>query len=827
MKKINLFISLISTLFLVGCSSNNNNNQEIETKYTSLLNGGFETSTLDGWTVEYGDAFIDDCISSKSTFSFANDAKQNQIPVNQEGNWYLCGKGYDGSLACSRTGAIRSNNFVLSGNGKIKLKLAAGALTKSKGVGAEYKADTEICYVGFYLAKNNQMVARQTNEFFLEHTEDYVDINKYKNGVYSTDNFVEYTVNLSKYLNEEMYIRIVDNDKNIYYGYISVDDICIGGESSQPIGNYYVKSPNYVTECEANSIYEIANGDFECGSLAGWTILEGQAFSDDGVNKEKTWWNEGITYDRDGNYHYGMYSPTEVGRMRSSTFILGGSGYITFKLGGCSNNALTYLSIYLLDGEEPLEVARYSNSKYWNFQFPFVENGMKLLNLIQYVADLTPYIGKQLYIEVVDNNSTSDDLGCITLDSIYTYYETKPEFYYVDHYQALSMISTDVIVDSEYQIINGSFETGDLTGWETSYTDPNLGIGEVTNKSGWWNENLPFNKKGMYLYSGETKEGNTGYIKSSTFTVGGIGKMSFLFGGAKNPYLCYIALVDANTDVELMRFSNRYYHDIGIGLINNGSNLMNMVQYVADISNYLGQQVYLKVVDNASSDWGLLTVDSFITYYENENSLPSSYYDAADVLHHGVLGEDNEYQVLNGDFETGDLTGWTRVNNIGNISFNEVWWNEWYSFDKEGTSFFSGWNGSEGNTGSLTSSTFTVGGINKISFKLGGAKNKSVCHVDIIDASTEETLFSYGNYMFSDHMAKVYYYNGQPIDVAKDGVYMANMVTYVADLSSIAGRKVKIRIIDNASSDWGLVFLDSFITYYQSEAELPLGLEAK
>ena len=68
---------------------------------------------------------------------------------------------------------------------------------------------------------------------------------------------------------------------------VSVDDICIGGESSQPIGNYYVKSPNYVTECEANSIYEIANGDFECGSLAGWTILEGQAFSDDGVNKEK------------------------------------------------------------------------------------------------------------------------------------------------------------------------------------------------------------------------------------------------------------------------------------------------------------------------------------------------------------------------------------------------------------------------------------------------------------------------------------------------------------------------------------------------------------
>ena len=30
------------------------------------------------------------------------------------------------------------------------------------------------------------------------------------------------------------------------------------------------------------------------------------------------------------------------------------------------------------------------------------------------------------------------------------------------------------------------------------------------------------------------------------------------------------------------------------------------------------------IVDNATSDWGLLFVDDFVTYYENENSVPSN-----------------------------------------------------------------------------------------------------------------------------------------------------------------------------------------------------------
>ena len=77
---------------------------------------------------------------------------------------------------------------------------------------------------------------------------------------------------------------------------------------------------------------------------------------------------------------------TNVGTITSSEFTVGGSGYITFKLGGCKNNYDTYLRIMLKSDSGDVEVARYSNHKYWDFQFPYVANGMKLLNLVQYYA---------------------------------------------------------------------------------------------------------------------------------------------------------------------------------------------------------------------------------------------------------------------------------------------------------------------------------------------------------------------------------------------------------------------------------------------------------
>ena len=774
-----------------------------------IVNGGFESADLSGWTVEYGDAFDDDCVSSQKTFMFENDANNNILSINHTGNWYLTGKGYHGKYSGARTGAIRSTAFTVPEDGIVSLKLAGGSLTVGKGTGAPQKAKERLCFVGFYLAENDKMIAMQTNEYFHEHTEEYIIPERYAAGVYNTDNFYEYFLDLSEYAGEEVYIRIVDNDESYYYGYIAVDDIKIGSDAEpQTEGNFFTKVTDYATDAEAPSIYEIANGDFELGSLAGWTVVSGDAFSNEGVNTESVWWNENITYSRDGDYHYGKYMPSATGVLRSSEFVLGGSGYISYKLGGCEDNGRTYLRFMVKQGDEAIEVARYSNFKFWNYQFPYVQNGMRLLNMVQYYADFSAYLGETMYIEVVDTNTSSNELGCIVLDSVKTYWEEKP--LWIDSESFLVKYEPDIMIESENQITNGGFETGDLTGW-TAEGDK---IGSVTNASGWWNENLPYNKKGTYLFSGISDEAGRGTLTSSAFTVGGSGYITFLMGGGGNPLECYISIIDAETEDEVARFANRLFNDKGIGIINNGSNLANMVLYKADLSEFMGRSLKIRVVDNATSGWGLITVDSFVTYYKEASNVPAKANEAVDIkpqpLPDTVLGENDPYQVLNGDFETGDLEGWTLTKTSGStemgyVSGQDVFWkNADKSYNKDGRFLFTGiedvMGSMEGAHGVLTSSDFTVGGCGFITFKLGGGYNPE-CYIEIVDADTDVAIAKYHNDNESHNEGR--------------------MFQFKADLTEFMGRNVYIRVVDNASADWGCLAVDSFITHYESIEQLP------
>lgn len=770
-----------------------------ETKPAAPVNGGFESADLSGWTVEYGNAFDDDCVISDKTFTYENDSNHNELSVNATGNWYLSGKGLNGTYSGARTGAIRSTEFVLPEDGTVKMKLAGGALTVGKGENAALKSREKLCFVGVYRSSDDRLLARQTNEYFLEHTEDYVNPDKYAAGVYNTDNFSEYTLDLSEYAGETVYIRIVDNDDSYYYGYFCVDDIRVGDYADpQEEGTFFTKTKEYVADADSQSQYEIENGGFETGSLAGWEIVEGAAFSNDGVNAESVWWNENITYSRDGDYHYGKYLPSATGVMRSSEFVLGGSGYISWKLGGCADNGKTYLRFMLKTEGDDFEVARFSNFKYWNFQFPHVANGMRLLNMVQYYCDFSEYLGRTMYIEVVDRNNSGDDLGCITLDSVKTYWEEKPVWYDGESYRAAIDDDKDVMPESKYQVKNGGFETGDLTDWECVGN-----IGRVVDQSYWLDR--PYNKKGRFLFTGfehdgQKLEGNTGALQSSAFEVGGSGWITYLLGGGKDVSLCYMSVIDADTGGELARFANLGFND----------GTMNL--YKADLSDFIGKNVRLKLVDNATDDWGLLVADSFVTYYPDAKSLPENAMTANNLLAIDYLGKDNIYQVDNGDFETGNLYGWNKTGNIGNISDETVWWNEKLPFDKDGEYFFNGWLGEESAFGSLESNAFTLGGSGWITFKLGGGKNSNLCYIEIYDKTKGEVVAKYGNTEFKD--------NGIGMNDLK-GSCLANMVQYKADLSEYIGDELVIRIIDNApAGDWGLMFADSFITYYEQDASL-------
>lgn len=795
---------LLSIIFLFSFAACAEEETADESVY-SIVNGGFETGDLTGWTVESGNAFGEDNVTTRSTFRFEEDANHNELAIGQSGNWHLYGRGFDESIPYSFTGVLRSSDFILGGDGTISMKLAGGS-TRYEGENGAEKPVGERCYVGVYLAESSRMIAKQENTYFLKHETPYVNPSQYASHVYNTDNYYTYSLDLSAYIGQELFLRIVDNDRSYYYGYISVDDIrTYSEESEQAAGAVYDKVKVYETEAEGTE-YQIANGGFETGSLAGWTVTEGLAFSNEGVNASDVWWNENITYNRDGEYHYGYYRPEATGRMRSSAFTLGGSGYVSFKLGGCMNNSLTYLRFLVLeeDGSET-EVARFSNEKYKDFQFPYVENGLKLLNLVQYYADLSEFLGRRMVIEAVDENTTAlNDLGCMTLDSVVTYYESRPAFMYSSEAFELKL-ETEYEPQSEYQVLNGTFETGDLTGW-TMEGD----IGEVSADSGWWAENFPYNKNGRYLFTGIDKEGGTGTLTSDAFTFGGSGWITFSLGGGGDPALCYLSVLDAETGEELARFANLLFTDNGTGGLNTNSFLANMISYKADLTACgieKGKKIKLRITDNATSGWGLVTADSFITYYESADAVPRDAFTAKNILPQTVT--DTEYQIKNGGFETGDLTGWTVTGGTvaeNPVSRAQVFWNERFPYNSEGLYHFDGWlaNTVEAEGYSLRSEVFTLGGSGYISFKLGGRSA-------VLRVYTEagKLIAEYGNTMFS---AENYPYVDR-------GCRTATMTTYLADLSAYRGETLYIEIADTVltgGEDWGVAFFDDIVTYYET-----------
>ena len=797
MKKLLLGVLLTAAVVSLGAAAGCAEKEELP---AVVVNGGFESADLSGWTVEYGDAYDDDSVSSRRTFSYSADIDPQGyvIPVNQTGNWYLSGKGFDNNRPSTCTGAIRSQNFVLSGDGTVSMKLAGGAQVKARSDSAERKSETEICYVGIYRASDNKMIASQKNDYFAEDASN-IELIDYQNGTCFTDNFCEYSIDLSGYIGEELYIRIVDNDTSYYYGYLSVDDIRIGKKAeAQQAGAYFAKSAERKTATPA-TVYDIANGGFETGNLAGWEVLDGLAFSDDGVNCNPYWWAEQIPYEREGNFHYGYYNPTATGRMRSSEFTVGETGYVTYKLGGCADNNSAYLSFKRAsDGQE---ILRASNFAYKDMQFPNVQNGMRVINMNQYRVNLSKYMGEKLYIEVVDENASDNMAGCIVLDSVITCHKTVPEF--TDWFDVEEPAGN--AERSEYQIFNGSFETGNTDGW---VSDGYIGSAR---------SDQDFKKSGKWLFSGIANVGDRGMLTSEHFKVGGRCLMTFKLGGAKDPRFCYVALLDGETEVA--RYGNPVYHG------------GDTVTYRADLSAWRDRTLRIRIVDRGDQNDCYITADDFVTYYGDNDveRFPSDSIEAVNLLNchnPAMVYADAEktvnYQVPNGSFELGtdDLGGWELSGNIGRISYEYMWWNEWYTYNKDGLYFFSGFAGKEGDKGTLTSPAFNVGGTGMITYRLGGGMDSSLCYMEVFDANEpEKVYYRFGNEAFS---TKGGVFTSSPIVIGCDG-FGAKMTLYKADLSKLIGKRVRLRLVDNATKDWGLLFADDFVTYYENEAQIPYG----
>ncbi|WP_249900023.1 GH32 C-terminal domain-containing protein [Paenibacillus sp. PK3_47] len=372
-------------------------------------------------------------------------------------------------------------------------------------------------------------------------------------------------------------------------------------------------------------------------------------------------------------------------------------------------------------------------------------------------------------------------------------------------YQVPGRESESSVTDTVYEIVNPGFETGDLTGWTVTRGD-SFGPDSVSGESVWWAEQIPYNQDGIYHLNGwKYNEAATGVLRSSTFELGGSGWISFKLGGAKNPDKVYVNIVDADSGEVIARYGNSAFADVGFPDPAQGMRLANMEQYKADLSAHLGKKLYVEIVDNATSDWGLIFADAFLMYHDAE---PAGGRIAPDIK-----PDFRRYQIQNPGFETGDLTGWTVVEGEafepGSVSDETVWWAEQIPYQQEGAYHLNGWRKDEAATGVLRSSTFELGGTGWITFRLGGGKHTDQAYVSVSDADTGNLIARYGNSEFND--------SGFP-DPGQ-GMRLANMQTYKADLSKYIGKKLYIEIVDHAVSDWGVMFADAFHTFHERVPE--------
>nr|WP_328803631.1 GH32 C-terminal domain-containing protein [Paenibacillus puerhi] len=534
----------------------------------------------------------------------------------------------------------------------------------------------------------------------------------------------------------------------------------------------------------------IQNPGFETGDLTGWTVIDGRAFGPQSVSNETTYWAEGIPYQQEGTYHLNgwRYQETETGRLRSSTFNLGGSGWITFMLGGGRHTDQNYIEIHNADTGEI--IGRYGNSEWSDANFPFVEKGLRLANLVKYKADLRNYIGQNMYIDIVDNGT--QDWGLLFADSFETYYESEPS----------SALRADNLYDaSPKEIINPGFETGDLTGW-TVLEGGAFGPDSISNEKTYWDEKIPYHQEGEYHLNGwKYPESETGKLRSSTFKLKGSGWITFRLGGGKNTDLAYVNVRHADTGEVVARYGNTGFADVNFPHVEQGLRLANMVQYKADLRAFLGESLYVEIVDNAVNDWGVLFADDFQTYYPESPVVG----ELAKNLHDPLT-----YEILNPGFERGSLFGWTVVAGEAfgpsSVSSDTTWWAEQIPYNQEGQYHLNGWMYNEEKTGILRSSKFTLGGSGWITFKLGGGKNTDLVYIDLYNANTDELVARYGNTEFADiHFPNV-----------DQGMRLANMVQYKADLSNHLNEEFYFEIVDNAKSDWGMIFADAFFTHHES-----------
>lgn len=347
---------------------------------------------------------------------------------------------------------------------------------------------------------------------------------------------------------------------------------------------------------------ELVNGDFEdvsAGQWTGWTRHDA-AFNFRGVvSDEKV---KGVAMEKSGEYYFAGTkggNPPMRGTLTSDVFKLGGNGFITFKMGGGKNTDKVYVEFFEEGKAEP--IAHVVNE---DCDGTFITE-----HLITKVADLSAYVGKNIYIVVTDNDD-GNDMSYVNLDAFHVCTsDDEVKAAEADHARQVAEFGEKPFEEDETsnQIVNGGFETGDLTGWKTLEGTALSRQAIVPTSQYYWTDRAVYGEGEYYLdgsNNGAIQESLTGAIRSTKFTLGGDGFITFMMGSGNGG--SYVALCDGNTDEELIKVTNDYFSDPALALT--------LLRMYVDASEYLGRVCYLKVADvNDGSNGGFafINVDDF------------------------------------------------------------------------------------------------------------------------------------------------------------------------------------------------------------------------
>ncbi len=371
----------------------------------------------------------------------------------------------------------------------------------------------------------------------------------------------------------------------------------------------------------------VANGGFETGDLTGWTKSENMTGVC--VISASTWWNEELPYNQSGNYHLdgwntGVDEPN-TWWVKSSTFTLEGAGIVTLKMGGHA----AAVKIFKEDGTQ---IGYYKQTRFNDAGFPHIAEGGSWADMATYIIDLSDHIGERLYIELHDEAVSS--WAHAFFDEVITYYEAGTD---IDELAAKSDTVKDghtadetpqdvqigwvkadnlykPVEENEYQVKNGGFETGDLTGWEFHCDTEGVTGNAVSANTTFWAEKIPYNKGGNFFYEGTNDfipEGETWYLKSSKFTLGGSGFITFKMSGRTAEVRVFKA-----DGTQIATYANDQFADVNFPNVGQGSRLGTMTTFVADLSAYIGEELYLELHDTGTENWGVACFDDIVTYYE-------------------------------------------------------------------------------------------------------------------------------------------------------------------------------------------------------------------